>query len=162
MTTKPSLKTVWTHPLHFSAFGFGSGLLPIAPGTWGTLMAIPFYYLLVELPLLYYLLFLAISLSFGIWICSVTTKALGVHDYKGIVFDEMVGFWITMTAIPFAWHWIVIGFLLFRIFDVLKPWPIRWIDQKVQGGTGIMLDDVLAGIYACIVLQLFVFTYKQF
>lgn len=147
-------KTVFSSPVHFLAFGFGSGLSPFAPGTAGTLAAIPLYLLLAPLPLWGYLLAaLAVSVV-GVWICGESSRRLGVHDYGGIVWDEFAGFLLTMTAAPAGWVWVVVGFFLFRLFDVWKPWPIRVIDRDLQGGLGIMLDDILAGIYAFLVLQL--------
>ncbi|QLQ31215.1 MAG: phosphatidylglycerophosphatase A [Candidatus Thiothrix singaporensis] len=147
-------KTVFSSPVHFLAFGFGSGLSPFAPGTAGTLAAIPLYLLLAPLPLWGYLLAaLAVSVV-GVWICGESSRRLGVHDYGGIVWDEFAGFLLTMTAAPAGWVWVVVGFFLFRLFDVWKPWPIRVIDRDLSGGLGIMLDDILAGIYAFLVLQL--------
>ena len=149
-------KTIFSDPIHFFAFGFGSGLSPIAPGTMGTLAVIPIYLLMQPLSLLYYgLLVIAISLI-GIWICGESSKRLGVHDHKGIVWDEFAGYLITMFAVPFAWQWVIIGFLLFRLFDIWKPWPIYIIDKQLKGGLGIMLDDVLAGIFAAIILQILI------
>lgn len=146
--------SVWRNPIHFVAFGFGSGAAPVAPGTFGTLAAIPFYLLLQYLPLSSYLLVMAVAFAVGCWLCEITSRDIGVHDHGGIVWDEFVGFWITMIAAPPGWLWIIVGFVLFRFFDILKPWPIRWIDKKVHGGFGIMLDDVLAGLFALAVLQL--------
>lgn len=140
-------------PRRFLALGLGSGLAPVAPGTFGTLAAIPLYLLLQPLSLLSYLAVVVVSFLLGIWLCDVTARQLGVHDHPGIVWDEFVGYWITMLLVPAGWVWIVVGFILFRLFDILKPWPIRWIDKRVGGGFGIMLDDVLAGIYAWLVLQ---------
>lgn len=141
------------HPVHFAAFGFGSGCSPKAPGTVGTVAAIPLYLLMQELSLLPYLAVILVSFVVGIWFCQKASDALGVHDHGGIVWDEFVGFWITMIAAPAGWQWIVLGFVLFRIFDIWKPQPIRWLDQRVHGGLGIMIDDVVAGLYALIVLQ---------
>jgi phosphatidylglycerophosphatase A len=90
----------------------------------------------------------------GIWICNVTARDFRVHDHSGIVWDEIVGYLITMAFIPFDWLWVALGFLFFRIFDILKPWPIRWLDRRIPGGMGIMLDDVLAGVYAWVCLKL--------
>ncbi len=143
-------------PRRLLALGFGSGLSPVAPGTFGTLAAVPLYLLLQPLPLIYYLAILIVTFLLGIWLCDVTARQLGVHDHPGIVWDEFVGYWITMLMAPTGWLWVAVGFVLFRCFDILKPWPIRWIDQRVGGGFGIMLDDVLAGIYGLIVLQLIV------
>ncbi|MCW8827733.1 MAG: phosphatidylglycerophosphatase A [Gammaproteobacteria bacterium] len=141
-------------PRRFLALGFGAGLAPLAPGTFGTLAAVPLYLLMQSLPAGYYLAMLLLTFLLGIWLCDVTARQLGVHDHPGIVWDEFVGYWITMFAAPAGWLWIVLGFALFRIFDVLKPWPIRWIDRRVGGGFGIMLDDVLAGVFGLAVLQL--------
>ena len=142
------------NPLHLLALGFGSGLAPKAPGTFGTLVAIPFYLLFAGLDLPFYLAILVVAFVIGVFLCDYTSKALGVHDHSGIVWDEFVGFWITMTAVPLAWQWILLGFVLFRIFDIFKPWPVKLADQKMQGGFGIMIDDVLAGIYALICMHL--------
>ncbi len=147
-------KRVIRHPVHWFAFGFGSGLSPWAPGTFGTLMAVPFYLFLQSWPLIPYLVFLMVTFLLGIYFCGRSSALLGVHDHGGIVWDEMVGFWLTMLFAPSGWYWIAAGFVLFRIFDILKPWPIRWIDEKVQGGFGIMLDDILAAFYAMGLLAL--------
>lgn len=146
-------QTVLKSPIHFLAFGFGSGLSPKAPGTMGTLAAIPLYLLLVELPLAGYVLVLLAATLFGVWLCGESSRLLGVHDHGGIVWDEFVGFWITMLLAPAGWWWILAGFVLFRLFDIWKPWPVRIADRKVHGGLGIMLDDILAGGYAWLVLQ---------
>lgn len=145
------------NPLHFAAFGFGSGCSPKAPGTVGTLVAIPIYVCFSDLPLLWYGLILVASFIFGVWVCDRASKALGVHDHGGIVWDEFVGYWITMFAAPQGWAWIIVGFVLFRLFDIWKPKPIDILDKKVHGGLGIMLDDVLAGLYAWGVMQLLAF-----
>jgi len=142
------------NPVHFCAFGFGSGCMAKAPGTWGTLMAVVPYFFLTALPDWLYLVFLVLSFVVGIWLCELTSRALGVHDHGGIVWDEFVGFWLTMAFAPAGAIWVVYGFALFRLFDIWKPQPIRWADSKVHGGLGIMLDDVLAGCYALAVLQL--------
>jgi phosphatidylglycerophosphatase A len=146
-------RTVLTSPVHFLAFGFGSGLSPKAPGTMGTLAAIPLYLLLMNLPLTGYLLAVLLISVAGIWICGESSRRLGVHDHGGIVWDEFAGFLLTMTAAPQGWEWIVLGFALFRLFDIWKPWPVRVADRQLHGGLGIMLDDILAGIYAWLVLQ---------
>ena len=140
-------------PVLWLAFGFGSGLSPKAPGTMGTLAAIPLYLLLAKLPLMGYALVVLLSFIVGCWLCGEAAKRLGVHDFGGIVWDEFVGYWITMFAAPAGWLWVAVGFVLFRVFDIWKPWPIRVADQQVHGGLGIMLDDVLAGIYAGLALQ---------
>ena len=145
------------NPVHFLAFGCGAGLGPRAPGTWGTLAAVPLYLLLQDLALFWYLLAVAALFALGIWLCGATARDLGVHDHPGIVWDEVVGYLVTMTAAPAGWGWILLGFAAFRLFDVWKPWPIRACDRRVGGGLGIMLDDVLAGGYAALVLQLAAF-----
>ncbi|WP_422136842.1 phosphatidylglycerophosphatase A [Endozoicomonas sp. ALD040] len=150
MSNTPS---VWKNPVHFLAFGLGSGLSPVAPGTFGTVAAIPFYLMFQYLPLWNYFLILAVSIVLGIWLCGKTSKDLGVHDHPGIVWDEFVGYWITMLAAPRGWEWVLVGFILFRIFDIWKPWPIGWLDKRVHGGLGIMIDDIVAGIFALVCLQ---------
>ena len=136
------------NPSHLLAFGFGSGLAPVAPGTFGTLVGIPFFLLfsLTSLPL--YLLLTVLMFLVGVVVCERCSRDLGVHDHSGIVWDEITGFLVTMIAVPFEWHWVLSGFLLFRFFDILKPWPIRWFDRRVGGGFGIMVDDLIAGLFA--------------
>lgn len=151
MKPKITLKTPW----QFLASGFGSGLSPIAPGTMGTLAAMPFWLLFATyLPLWAYLAVIVLAFFAGIVICQKASDELGVHDHGGIVWDEFVGLWITMIAVPISWPNAILGFLLFRFFDVLKPWPIKLIDEKVNGGFGIMLDDVLAAIFALITMHI--------
>ena len=144
------------NPVHFLSLGFGSGVAPYAPGTFGTLAAVPLYLLIQPLGLPIYLLITALAFFLGIWLCGETANALGVHDHSGIVWDEIVGYLVTMIAVPLDWKWIVLGFLLFRLFDIVKPWPIGWIDSKLSGGLGIMLDDILAGFFALIALHLLI------
>ena len=140
-------------PGHFLSLGFGSGLSPLAPGTAGTAAAIPLWWLLAPLPLWAYGLVVALLFLIGIPLCRRTTARLGSHDHSAIVWDEVVGYLITMTAVPFSLGAAILGFFLFRLFDVWKPWPVRILDHRVQGGLGIMLDDVGAGIYAALALQ---------
>ena len=143
----------WFNPIHLLALGFGSGAAPKAPGTCGTLVAVIIYWPLSQLSPEHYLLMLLVTSVMGIYICGQTAKDLGVHDHGSIVWDEFVGFWITMFAAPVGWVWVVVGFVLFRFFDIIKPWPISWIDKNITGGFGIMLDDVIAGVMAAGVLQ---------
>lgn len=145
--------SVWRNPVHFLAFGLGSGASPKAPGTAGTLAAVPLWYLLSQTQLVIYLLLVLLAFVIGIWLCGRTSRDLGVHDHGGIVWDEFVGYWITMIAVPVDWVWALAGFILFRLFDILKPWPIGPVDKRVHGGLGIMLDDVLAGVMAAAVLH---------
>jgi phosphatidylglycerophosphatase A len=142
------------HPLGFLGFGFGSGLAPVAPGTAGTLAAVPLYLLLRDLPLGSYLAVVALLFLVGLPVCAYAARRLGVHDHPAIVWDEIVGYLVTMIAVPPGLVWIVAGFVLFRFFDILKPWPIRWCDRRVPGGFGIMLDDLLAGLFSASLLQL--------
>ncbi|WP_116473782.1 phosphatidylglycerophosphatase A family protein [Zobellella maritima] len=151
---KPELAPLrLSNPVHLLALGFGSGLSPVMPGTMGTLAAIPLYWLIQGLPLGWYLALLVVGFIAGIWICNVATRAIGRHDHGAIVWDEIIGFGITMTAAPTGWWWILAGFVLFRLFDIIKPWPIRWFDRRIHGGFGIMLDDVIAGLFAWVCLQ---------
>ena len=147
-------RVVLTHPVHFLAFGFGSGLAPKAPGTFGTLAAVPVYLLMTLLPTASYLGITVLVIAVGIWICDRSSRLLAVHDHPGIVWDEIAGYLITMMLAPAGWQWVVGGFVLFRFFDIVKPPPIGWLDRQVSGGLGIMLDDVVAGIFAFLVLQL--------
>ncbi|NQX88562.1 MAG: phosphatidylglycerophosphatase A [Halioglobus sp.] len=142
------------HPAQFLAFGFGSGLSPVAPGTVGTIVAVPIYFLVAHWGLFYYTLFICLGIGIGIWVCGVASRQLDLHDHPGIVWDEFVGYWITMWAVPVGWQWAVAGFLIFRFLDIVKPWPIGLFDKKVSGGLGIMMDDVLAGVLACVGLHL--------
>ncbi|HEV2321086.1 MAG TPA: phosphatidylglycerophosphatase A [Gammaproteobacteria bacterium] len=145
---------VFGHPIHFLAYGFGAGLSPKAPGTMGTVVAVPIYVLLMHLGQPVYWAFLAVALVAGIYICGYTARAIGVDDPKGVVWDEVVGYLITLLGLPLGWLWILGGFLLFRLFDIWKPWPIRWLDRNVKGGLGIMVDDVAAAIPACLLLNI--------
>lgn len=148
-------RSVWRNPVHFLAFGFGSGAAPVAPGTFGTLMAVPLYLLLLpNLSWPLYCVFLIVTFALGVFLCGKTAQDIGVHDHGGIVWDEFVGYWITMFLAPPGWLWVVLGFILFRVFDILKPWPIRWLDKNVSGGFGVMIDDVLAGLMALVCLQI--------
>jgi len=146
--------SIWRNPIHFLAFGFGSGASPVAPGTAGTALAVLIYLLLPTMNVVSYSLFVLASLIMGIWLCGKTSRDLGVHDHGGIVWDEFTGLWLTMLMAPPGWIYVIAGFLLFRFFDIVKPWPIRWVDRQVHGGLGIMMDDVLAGLMAMICLQL--------
>jgi len=147
-------KQVFTHPVHFLAYGFGAGLSPKAPGTMGTLVAMPIYLLLAYCSRDAYYAFLLVGLVAGVFICGYTAGIMGIDDPKGVVWDEIIGYLITMLGLPLGWVWMLGGFLLFRLFDIWKPWPIRWVDRRIKGGVGIMLDDVIAAIFACVMLNL--------
>lgn len=143
---------VWSNLWHFLAFGFGTGLAKKAPGTWGTLAGLVVMPLLYMLPLIWALVFIVLAGVFGVWLCGRVADDLGVHDHGGIVWDEMVGIWMTLILLPNIWQWWVLGFVLFRVLDILKPWPISVLDRKVAGGLGIMVDDMLAGVIAAALL----------
>ncbi|MEM0954554.1 MAG: thiamine-phosphate kinase [Pseudomonadota bacterium] len=144
----------FTHWAHFLAFGFGSGLSPKAPGTAGTLVAIPLYLLMTQTGLTGYTLLLLASIALGVYLCEKASRDYGVHDHPGIVWDEFAGFWVTMWAVPPSWQAVLAGFLLFRLLDIAKPWPIRALDKNVKGGFGIMVDDLVAGVFACALMHL--------
>ena len=146
-------RSIWRDPVHFLAFGFGAGAVPKAPGIAGTVVAVVLYIPLAELSLPLYSLFLVTGFILGIWLCGRIAAEIGVHDHGGIVWDEFVGYWLTMFMAPAGWVWILAGFVFFRLFDILKPWPVKWVDSRVKGGLGIMLDDVIAGIIAALCIQ---------
>ncbi|MBT5032066.1 MAG: phosphatidylglycerophosphatase A [Proteobacteria bacterium] len=140
------------NPVHFFALGFGGGLLKPAPGTWGTLVGVLIYLLLISIPTPVYVLLCVVLFVVGIWLCDIACRDAGVHDHGAIVWDEIVGFLVTMAFVPFSWPALILGFLLFRFFDILKPWPISALDRQVGGGFGVMVDDLLAGLFAGILL----------
>ncbi|MFD2168213.1 phosphatidylglycerophosphatase A [Thalassotalea euphylliae] len=135
-------------PIQFLALGFGSGLAPKAPGTFGTLAAIPLYLVLMQFSTTVYVVATLLACVVGVYICGKAADDVGVHDHPAIVWDEIAGFLVTMAFVPLTTLNILLGFILFRIFDIWKPWPISIADKKVHGGLGIMLDDVLAGVLA--------------
>ncbi len=145
--------TIFKDPIMLLAFGFGAGLAKKAPGTWGTLVALPLYWLLSQHNVWVYVNVTLLICVLGVFICGKAAEKLGVHDHSGIVWDEIAGYLVTMVGIPFAWKTALLGFMLFRLFDILKPWPISWLDRSVQGGLGIMVDDLLAGIVAALLLH---------
>lgn len=144
----------WRNPKHVIAFGFGAGAFTNMPGTIGTLVAIPFWLLLQHLSLTYYLTIIVVLFFIGIHCCDVTARYLGVHDHSGIVWDEIIAFLLVLSVIPPTWFWLLLAFGLFRLFDIWKPWPIAWVDMRITGGIGIMLDDILAALYTMICLAL--------
>ncbi len=152
---QPSWRFVLRHPAHFFAFGFGSGLFPGSPGTMGTLVAFPIFWWLE--PLLtdaLFLLVLVAAFAFGVWVCEKTGRALGVADYGGIVWDEIVAFLLVLFFTPDGFFWSLLSFSLFRFFDILKPQPIRHFDRTWHGGLGVMFDDILAAGYTLLCLAL--------
>jgi len=148
-----SNKSILANPIHLLAFGFGAGLSPKAPGTVGTVVAVLIYLALPSMSSSTYAGLILVSFFLGIWLCGKTADDLGVHDHGGIVWDEFVGYWITMFMAPSGLFWVLLGFGLFRLLDIFKPWPIKWADKELAGGLGIMLDDVLAGIMAALCIQ---------
>ncbi len=144
-----------TDPGHLIALGFGAGCAPRAPGTFGTLIGMALYLGLHGLPLAGYLAATAAVIVLGIVVCGRAARRLGVHDHPSIVWDEVAGYLVTMCGVPTGWAWVLAGFLLFRLLDIAKPWPIRWFDRRVSGGLGIMADDLVAGLVAMAVLQVF-------
>lgn len=160
---KPDLKFMLSHPVHFLSLGFGAGLLPKAPGTYGTLVAIPVYLLMTAVlnQWQYALACMAIIVS-GVFLCDFTEKAMGSHDHGSIVWDEIAGYLVTMFLAPVTWWSVLAGFLLFRLFDIAKPFPVSWLDRRLPGGIGTMLDDVAAGLMAFAGLQALVWLLQRF
>lgn len=152
--TDPLKKLSIINPIHFLAVGLGSGLIRPAPGTWGSLVG-----LLIGVAVLSFavtktfLILTALSFLLGCYLCQKTADDMGVHDHGAIVWDEFVGIWIVLLAVPeINWFWATAAFVAFRFFDILKPYPIRYFDEKWENGFGIMIDDVLAAIYAVMVI----------
>ena len=134
------------------AFGFGAGLTPIAPGTAGTLLAIPLWWVMSSFSPLGYLAIVAGAFLLGVWICDRVSATLGEHDHSGIVFDEIIGYLLALIVVPATLWGVVFSFLVFRILDVLKPWPINWLDRHIKGGLGVMLDDLVAGFFTGLIV----------
>ncbi len=143
------------NPVHCLALGFGSGLLRPAPGTWGTLVGALIIVLIASQTgtqsLAYFTICAVISLA-GIYICGKAAEDVGLHDHGAIVWDEIAGIFVTLAFVPYSITALVVGFVLFRLFDIVKPWPISWLDAKVGGGFGIMIDDIIAAVYAGLLL----------
>ncbi len=155
LRVKPSLQFVLSHPAHLLSFGFGSGLAKKAPGTFGTLAAFPLYwYLDPRISDEMYLLMLLVAFAVGVWVCDYTGKVLGVSDYSGIVWDEIVAFMLVLFFTPPGLDWGLLSFALFRFFDIVKPQPIRYFDSNWHGGLGVMFDDLLAAGYALLCLAM--------
>ena len=148
-----SKKEILCNPIFLLAFGFGSGFAPKAPGTAGTLLAVLIHLILVNLPPWIHGTIIFAAFFIGIWICGRTAEYLGVHDHEGIVWDELVGYWLMMFLVPSNWLWVSFGFVLFRILDIFKPWPISVVDRQVGGGLGIMLDDLIAGVMGAVCIH---------
>lgn len=152
---RPDLRFVFAHPAHALAFGFGSGLAPRAPGTVGTLLGLPLFLLIAASApdLANRLVLVLAAFLLGIWACARTGRALGVADHGGIVWDEIVAFALVLLFTPAGWAWTAAAFALFRLFDILKPWPIRLADRRLKNGFGVMFDDLLAAAYAIAALK---------
>lgn len=150
MTDKIITSADITHPVHWLALGFGSGLARKAPGTWGSVVGLLIFLPLLALPQAWYALSVLIASLAGVWICGKAARDWGVHDHGAIVWDEVAGMGVALFALPFGWQSGVLAFVLFRLFDIWKPWPISVLDQKVPGGAGIMIDDLAAGVLACV------------
>jgi phosphatidylglycerophosphatase A len=159
--TRQQRQALLSRPAGWLACGFGSGLTPVAQGTFGSLAALLPWLALTRLPLMAYLLLLIIGFVIGVWACDIAGRLLGVADHRSVVWDEFIGQWIALIPLlgfgatgvgGLRWWMLLAGFVLFRIFDVWKPWPISWLDQRMKGGLGVMIDDVVAGVFAALVL----------
>jgi len=150
----PNLRFLLQHPAHFFGLGFGAGLAKKAPGTVGTLIGLPLFWFISAYSLPTQFTVIAVLFVIGVPICAITGKALGVPDHGSIVWDEIVAMMLVLAFTPSQWQWWLVAFLLFRLFDIWKPFPIRQCDAKLKNGFGVMFDDLLAAIYAILVLQL--------
>ncbi len=152
MAIQPARPSLLRDPVHLLAFGFGAGLSPYAPGTIGTLIAVPIVILVAQFGWITHLAFALAACFGGVYLCGESARRLDVHDHPGIVWDEIAGYTVTMLAAPPEPRWLLAGFVLFRFFDIVKPSPIREADHSLRGGLGIMLDDIIAGIFAGAIL----------
>ena len=154
---KEQRRVLLGHPAGWIALGFGSGLSPVAPGTVGSLAALVPWLIVRGLNPMAYAVFLIVAFALGVWACDWAARATNVDDPSFVVWDEFVGQWIALLPLIIlarsAW-WMIAGFILFRIFDIWKPWPVSWADRAVKGGLGVMLDDLIAGVYAAAALWL--------
>ncbi len=148
-------RTVFTDPVNFLAFGFGTGLAPVAPGTAGSLPGVLLFWLMLDFGLYVQLTVGAVLVLAGVWICGESARRIGIHDHGGIVWDEIAGMYLTLLAAPLTPIGWLAAFVLFRVMDIVKPWPIRDLDHRLGGGVGIMLDDLVAALYAAVVLGLY-------
>ena len=157
----PNLKFLFAHPTHFFALGFGSGLAPKAPGTFGTLLGLPLFWLISGYALNVQLIIIAALFIIGIYFCDKTGKALGVADDGAIVWGEIVAMMLVLAFVPFSWLNWLLAFLLFRLFDIWKPYPICYFDAKLKNGFGVMFDDLLAAIYTILVMKFIIWPVSQ-
>jgi phosphatidylglycerophosphatase A len=152
---RPGFRFVFSHPAHFIAFGFGAGLSPLAPGTAGTLVGFPIFWLIgSHYSLWETLVFIAVLFAIGVWACGITGRSLGVSDHGGMCWDEIVAFLLILEMAPDGLYWQIAAFFLFRIFDVVKPSPIRELEKRMKGGFGVMFDDILAAGYTLLALAI--------
>jgi len=150
---RPSWRFLLSHPARLVAFGFGAGLVPVAPGTWGTLLALPVFLLVSpRLEPVEFLLMLLALFALGVWACDVTGRSLGNSDHGGMVWDETVAVLLVLFFTPAGLRWQALAFLIFRLFDILKPPPIRYYERTFKNGFGVMLDDLIAALYTLLVL----------
>ena len=145
------------NPRHCLSLGFGCGLVPIAPGTIGTLAGVFFYLLIINFNIFFYLSVTLMVIGVATWAAEYTSEALGGQDHRAIVIDEIAGFLVACISLPQSWFYLILAFVLFRIFDITKPWPISFVDQYIKGGVGIVGDDLIAGIYTLLCIQSLVF-----
>ena len=156
-TPSQSPNVLLRHPAGWLASGFGSGFSPFAPGTVGSAVALLPWLWLRTLPLPFYAVIVLTAFAVGVWASGWVVQRSGVQDPQVVVWDEFVGVWIALAAAPAGWIWMLAGFALFRLFDIWKPWPVSWADEKLHGGLGVMLDDVFAGMYALLCVQALVY-----
>jgi phosphatidylglycerophosphatase A len=152
MRNSGDVQKVIGDPVNFLAFGFGTGLAPVAPGTFGSLPGVAIAWLCLPLPLEWRILIGIALLVAGVWLCGESARRMGVHDHPGIVWDEITGMYLVLLTVPPSILLWPLGFMLFRLFDIWKPWPIRDLDHRLSGGTGIMLDDIAAALYAVLLI----------
>ncbi len=157
----PDIKFLLSHPAHFFALGFGSGLAKKAPGTFGTLVGFPLFWLISNYSLSAQLLIIASLFLVGIYFCGKTGKDLGVVDHGAIVWDEIVAIMLVLAITPLSYFWWFVAFCLFRLFDIWKPYPICYFDAKLKNGFGVMFDDLLAAVYAILVLKFILWPLSQ-
>ena len=145
--------SIWTNPVHFIACGFGVGCIPWAPGTFGTLLGVLFYVMMMPMRVPVFIFWTLVVCGIAMWTTHRACEAFGEHDHPATVSDEVAGFLVSMVGLPFTWQSVVAAFILFRVFDILKPGPIGWLDKHVHGGVGIVLDDMAAGVAVALILN---------
>lgn len=152
----PHFSWLLARPVCLLGFGFGSGLAPIAPGTFGTLPALPLAWglIMAGVSLSTYLVLVCIMFLAGVYICGETERQLGIQDYGGIVWDEIVAMMLLLAFVPLTWLAWLLAFIVFRFFDAVKPWPIKWLDSRIHGGLGIMIDDIIAAVFSIAVMYI--------